>query len=104
MQAVGKVTEPELNPMGFQKPYQRSFTIDADMAIRCLVIGRGERPADSLREITGHADNQQSSWFEYPDDFPDGGGIVGYMLQNLRADDQIEDSICKRQPGDIRNR
>ncbi len=90
MQAVGPVAMETDDARGFDHAFQRHGAVDAHMALLGLVILMRERPADSLRIPAGHADDQGSAGFKYTHDFACGAAVVGDVLQNFAADDDIE--------------
>ncbi len=90
VQAVGPVAVETDDARGFDHAFQRPGAVDAHMALVGLVILMGERPADPLRIPAGHADDQGTAGLQYTHDFACGAAVVGDVLQNFAADDDIE--------------
>ena len=102
MQAVGPVPVEKDNTAVFQQRSQRFGAVDADMALVGTVILLGQCPADFFREPARHADDQGSAGFYDAHDFLHGAVVVGNVLQDFAADDDIEDAVAERKRQGVR--
>ncbi len=93
-----------MTPAASKQGDQLCFSVNAHVSVVGMVIVVGERPADALRQVSGHAHHQVSTPFQHPHHLGNGRVVVEDMFQDLGADHQIKDIVLEGQAIDIRRK
>ena len=68
------------------------------MPARCVLIARGELPADLFRPVARYRGDEETTWFEKAGNLGQNRIRIRHVLQDFGTDDAVKHGIGKRQP------